>query len=153
MIRIAESKDLEAINELRRQVNEIHVSGRPDIFKPGFCKEFQDRTQWYLSSDENDIFVDDQDGKITGMIMIDYITKPESPYGFERVFCHVAEICVDKECRRRGIAHNLIERVKEEAKKRGITRIELDVWAFNDAINFYEAEGFKTFRTFMEYDV
>ena len=46
-----------------------------------------------------------------------------------------------------------MEHVKEEAKKRGMTRIELDVWAFNDAIRFYEAEGFKTFRTFLEMEL
>ena len=56
MIRLADNKDLEAINELRRQVNDIHVNGRPDIFKPGFCKEFEDYAEWYLSSDNNDIF-------------------------------------------------------------------------------------------------
>ena len=60
---------------------------------------------------------------------------------------------MDKEYRRRGIAHSLIERVKEETQKRGLSKIELDVWAFNDAAMFYEAEGFKPFRTFLEYDV
>ena len=33
MIRLADNKDLDAINELRRQVNDIHVNGRPDIVK------------------------------------------------------------------------------------------------------------------------
>ena len=42
MIRFAEEKDLERINELRRQVNDMHVKGRPDIFKPGFGREMQD---------------------------------------------------------------------------------------------------------------
>ena len=144
---------LSQINRLREQVNCIHVEGRPDIFKAGFCKELQDYTAWYLQSDSNDIFVDDIDGEIVGMVMIDYISKPESPYGLARDFCHVAEICVDKEYRRRGIAHSLIERVKEETQKRGLSKIELDVWAFNDAATFYEAEGFKPFRTFLEYDV
>ncbi len=153
MIRLADNKDLEAINELRRQVNDIHVNGRPDIFKPGFCKELEDHAERYLSSDNSDIFVDEQEGKIAGMVMVDYISKPESPYGFARDFCHIAEICVDKEYRRRGIAHSLIERVKEETQKRGLSKIELDVWAFNDAATFYEAEGFKPFRTFLEYDV
>ena len=36
MIRFAEEKDLERVNELRKQVNDVHVNGRPDIFKPGF---------------------------------------------------------------------------------------------------------------------
>ena len=153
MIRSADSKDLDSINELRRQVNDIHVKGRPDIFKPGFCKELQDHAEWYLSSDNNEIFVDEQDGRITGMVMVDYVSRPESPYEVARNFCHIAEICVDKDYRRRGIAHDLIECVKEEAKKRGLSKIELDVWAFNDVAVFYETEGFKPFRTFFEYDV
>lgn len=153
MIRKALPKDLAEINELRRQVNDIHVQGRPDIFKPGFCKELQDHAEWYLTSEDNDIFVDEQEGMITGMIMVDYITKPESAYGLAREFCHIAEICVDKEHRRKGIAHDLMERVKEEAKTRGLNKIELDVWAFNNALSFYEAEGFRPFRTFLELDL
>lgn len=35
MVRFAEEKDLDIINELRKQVNDIHVEGRPDIFKAG----------------------------------------------------------------------------------------------------------------------
>ena len=42
MIRFAEEKDLTRVNELRAQVNEVHVKGRPDIFKPGFCQELRD---------------------------------------------------------------------------------------------------------------
>ena len=36
MVRFAEEKDLPWVNELRRQVSELHAKGRPDIFKPGF---------------------------------------------------------------------------------------------------------------------
>ena len=153
MIRTAEDKDIKQINRLREQVNDIHVQGRPDIFKAGFCKELQDYAAWYLQSDSNDIFVDDIDGEIVGMVMIDYIRKPESPYGLAREFCHIAEICVDGKWRRKGIAHELMERVRAEAKKRGMTKIELDVWAFNDALDFYESEGFHVFRRFLECDL
>ena len=153
MIRKAEMKDLDAVNELRRQVNELHVQGRPEIFKPGFGPELRDHALIYLTSENNEIFVDEEDGRLAGMIMVDYFSKPETPYSMARDFCHIAEICVDSDHRRQGVAHRLMERVKEEAKKRGMTRIELDVWAFNDAIRFYEAEGFRTFRTFFEMDL
>ena len=43
--------------------------------------------------------------------------------------------------------------VKADAKEKGFPRIELDVWAFNDALSFYEAEGFTVFRRFLEYSV
>ena len=153
MIRKAELKDLDAVNALRKQVNELHVQGRPDIFKAGFGEELRDHAAFYLTSENNEIFVDERDGRIAGMIMVDYFSKPETPYSMARDFCHIAEICVDKDFRRQGIAHLLMEKAKEESKKRGLTRVELDVWAFNDAIRFYEAEGFKTFRTFLEIDI
>ena len=153
MIRKAELKDLDAVNELRKQVNELHVQGRPDIFKPGFGEELRDHAAFYLTSENNEIFVDERDGRIAGMIMVDYFSKEETPYSMARDFCHIAEICVDKDFRRQGIAHLLMEKAKEASKKRGLTRVELDVWAFNDAIRFYEAEGFKTFRTFLEIDL
>ena len=44
MVRFAEERDIPRINELRRQVSELHAQSRPDIFKPGFCQELQDRT-------------------------------------------------------------------------------------------------------------
>lgn len=153
MIRHAKDEDLPQINRLREQVNRLHVEGRPDIFKAGFSKEFQDHAAWYLQSEDNDILVDDRDGELAGMVMIDYISKPESPYGLAREFCHIAEICVDEKWRRKGVAHGLMESVRAEAKKKGMPKIELDVWAFNDALAFYEAEGFRVFRRFLEYDL
>lgn len=80
MIRIAEERDLERINELRRQVNDIHVKGRPDIFKPGFGQEMQDLAREILKGEESSIIVAEEDGNICGMACVAYITKPESTY-------------------------------------------------------------------------
>ena len=36
-------------------------------------------------------------------------------------------------------------------KKRKLERLEPDVWSFNrDAVRFYEAAGFETYRQYME---
>ena len=40
-VRFAQDKDFERVNELRRQVNDLHTEGRPDIFKPGFPGELR----------------------------------------------------------------------------------------------------------------
>lgn len=41
--------------------------------------------------------------------------------------------------------------MKEDAEKRKLNKIELDVWAFNEsAIEFYAAMGFKEARIWME---
>ncbi len=153
MIRKATMKDAERVNELRKMVNDIHVEGRPDIFRPGFCQELQDQVMNYIDQENFGILLEEQDGEIRGMVMLDWIDRPESPYNRARKFCHVAEIAVDERFRRMGVGKALMEGMKTECRKRGVKRIELDVWAFNDALAFYEAEGFTVFRRFMEYEV
>lgn len=42
----------------------------------------------------------------------------------------------------------------EDAKKRKLGKIELDVWEFNEsAIEFYQAVGFRQMRRWLEYEV
>ena len=60
---------------------------------------------------------------------------------------------MDGRFRRMGVGRALMEGTKAECRKRGFKRIELDVWAFNDALAFYEAEGFTIFRRFLEYEI
>ena len=153
MIRLATAEDIPQINVLRREVNDIHVQGKPEFFKPGFCRELQEHVNVYLESENNYVAVEDRDGVITGMVMVDYIDKPENPYSFERRFVHIAEVCVLSSCRRQGVAHRLFKFVRRDALEKGYGRIELDVWAFNDALAFYEAEGFTVFRRFLELDL
>lgn len=154
MARFAEEKDLDKINELRKQVNDIHVEGRPDLFKPGFGDEIRDYAKVMMNNDNSDIIVVEREGVICGMACVECVDKPETPYSKGRRFYHVAEIAVDSNCRRQGVAKELFDFMVEDAKRRGIGRIELDVWEFNEsAIEFYLAVGFKQTRRWMEFDV
>ena len=38
-IRFAREDELDRVNELRKQVNDLHVEGKPDVFKAGFTDE------------------------------------------------------------------------------------------------------------------
>lgn len=150
MVRIAKPEDAERINELRKQVNDLHVSGRPHHFKAGFNQELQDHVYLYLTGGIGYAAVEEKDGVIRGMVLVDYIDRPESPYRYAERFAHIAEICVDEKHRRQGVGKALMDFVKADAKAKGFSRIELDVWAFNDALAFYEAEGYTVFRRYME---
>ena len=154
MVRFAEEKDLDEINELRKQVNDIHVEGRPDVFKAGFGTEIRDFVKIIMNGENSDIIVAERNGMICGMVCVDYVNKPESPYSKARSFYHVQEIAVDEKYRRQGVAKELLEFMIEEAKKRKLGKIELEVWEFNDsAIEFYQAVGFRPTRRWMEYEV
>ncbi len=154
MVRFAEEKDLVIINELRKQVNDIHVEGRPDVFKAGFGTEIRDFAKVILDGENSDIIIAERNGIICGMVCVDYVNKPETPYSKARRFYHVQEIAVDVNHRRQGVAKELLEFMIADAKKRKLGKIELDVWEFNDsAIEFYQAVGFRQMRRWMEYEV
>jgi len=151
MMRLATMLDKDNVNALRRQVNDLHVQGRPDIFKPGFGPELQDHADMYLNQENGYAAVEEIDGRIAGMVLVDYIDRPESPYNLARRFVHIAEICVDQRFRRSGVGQRLMDFVKADAREKDFPRIELDVWAFNDALAFYEAEGFTVYRRYLEF--
>ena len=151
MVRKARIDEIDRINVLRKQVNDIHVEGRPDIFKPGFCKELQDHAIDMINSDWQDIFVCERNSEIAGIISVQYIHKNESPFNKEHSFLHIEEMIVDEQYRRQGVASELMNFAKEEANRRELPRVVLDVWSFNDeAVAFYESIGMKEFRKFME---
>ena len=154
MVRFAEERDIPRINELRRQVSELHAQNRPDIFKPGFCQELQDRAYTLLREEESDILIAERDGVICGMAAIEYLNKPESPYCHPRRIYYVTEFDVDEAYRRQGVGRELMAFMEADARAKGFSGIELDMWAFNkNAQAFYEALGFRTYRLYMERDL
>ena len=69
----------------------------------------------------------------------------------EQDFLDIDEFGVDEAYRRQGAATAMIDYIKEYAKDKGFHRIELNMWEFNeDALTFYEAAGFSTYRRYME---
>lgn len=153
MVRFAREEDLKRVNELREEVNEVHVKGRPDIFKPGFNDVLRDYIFEIWNAENKDIIVAERDGVICGYACVQFVDKPENPFMNGRKFYDVDEFGVGEEFRRQGVATELIAFIKEDAKKRGLTKLELNMWEFNEgALAFYEAVGFKTYRRYMEMD-
>ena len=151
VVRPARREELEAVNELRRMVNDVHVQGRPDIFRPGFNEALQRHVYDEFNDENTDILVALAGGEICGFATVQYICRPESPYCLARDFYRVEEFGVAPAHRRKGVATALVKYMKADAKARGFARIELDVWAFNEgALAFYEASGFTTYRRYME---
>jgi ribosomal protein S18 acetylase RimI-like enzyme len=92
-----------------------------------------------------------KDGTICGFAVLHHINRPENPFMKERDFLDIDEFCVDEAFRRQGIASEMIAFIREFAKEKGFHRIELNMWEFNqEALAFYEAAGFQTFRRYME---
>ena len=57
-IRFAEEAELDRVNELRRQVNDLHVAGKPEVFKPGFSDELRNYVHVIFHDPETNEAVD-----------------------------------------------------------------------------------------------
>ena len=150
-VRPARRDELERVNRLRRQVNELHVQGRPGHFRPGFGEELQGHVYERFEADQSDVLVALADGEIAGFATVQYVHRPEGPYTLPLDYYHVEEFGVDAAFRRRGVATALVDYMKRDARKRGLPRLDLDMWSFNQgAMAFYEAAGFTPYRVYME---
>lgn len=150
-LRFAEEKDLERVNELRRQVSELHAKGLPGLFKPGFPDELRDFIRVIFRDPLKKILVCEREGEIVGFAVLSRISRPESPFKYGSEALDIDEFGVDEACRRQGIATAMITYLRDYAKREGFDRLELNMWEFNqDALAFYEAAGFRTYRRYME---
>ena len=150
-VRHAEREELKEVNRLREMVNELHVNGRPGWFRPGFGDELKNYIYEFYDGNNNDVIVAVTGGVICGFASVQLLEHAGSPYSMPRNFYHIMEFGVDEAYRRKGVATALIEYCKQDALNKGVHRIELDYWAFNeDAEKFYEAAGFKVFRKYTE---
>ena len=150
-IRFAEYEDLEHVNELRKQVNDLHVIGKPDVFKEGFCEELRDFVYVIFHDPRKKILVCEDEGEIRGFAVLNHITKPGNPFKYEMDYLDIDEFGVDEAFQRKGIATGMIRFICDFAKGEGFDRVELNMWEFNQgALAFYEAVGFTTYRRYME---
>ncbi len=154
MVRFAEKHELDSVNVLRRQVNELHVQGEPTIFKPGFSEELADHIYTVWNDPMQRIAVCERDGAIVGFAVLHHIQKPENPFMYERDYLDIDEFCVDEAYRRQGVATELMDFIRAFAREQGFRRLELNMWEFNrDALAFYEAMGFTTYRRYIKTDL
>ena len=153
-IRFAEVKDLEKINVIRRQVNALHVNGKPGVFQPGFSEELRNYVYAAFRDPQKRIVVCEKDGRICAFAVLMHTVKPESVHSLARRFLEINELGVDEACRRQGIGRAMIDFIRDYAKQQGFDRMELNMWEFNEAaLKFYEAVGFSTYRRYLEMDI
>ena len=150
-IRFAKENELARVNELRKQVNDLHVAGKPEVFKPGFSEKMQNVIYEIWNDPEQEIVVAEQEDVICGFAVLHHIHRPGNPAKWEQDYLDIDEFCVDEAFRRQGVATKMIAFIRAFAAEKGFHRIELNMWEFNqDALAFYEAAGFTTFRRYME---
>lgn len=141
MIREMNLNDYEDVRILVKQIHELHLSNRPDIYNDGesFPKEYFEKV---LSDANNLNYVYVKSKKIVGVLNATLQHTNPLPIIKPRTYYFIENIVVDKNHRRKGIAKKLFNYLTLKAKENNIDSIELNVWSFNtEAIKFYESMG------------
>lgn len=150
MIRLAEPKDLDAVNSLLRQVLQVHHQGRPDLFRAQGKKYTDDELLAIFADPQTPVFVYEEGGIVLGYAFC--AIQRQCSGSLEPISTlYVDDLCVDASARGKHIGKALFDHVKAYAIDHGCHNITLHVWECNpSAAAFYSAMGMTPQYTSME---
>ena len=128
------------INNIARQVHDIHVKWNSDLFLKVENPIEKERLEYLIK--EQKIFVIKNSNEILGYMIIDI--KESIVHGLRyRKVLKIENLGVDESTRGKGLGTKLLEFAKEKAKENNCTDIYLTVNEENEkAIKLYEKLGF-----------
>ncbi len=140
-IEIPKIEDFEKVNVLAKQVHELHVNWRPDLFLS--VDEVISKEYFEEMIQTRQIFVAKKQDEIVGYITFNIKEKSNPSMRYRRQL-QIEAICVDEKNRGKGIGTELLKHIKEFGKENNCTDLYLTVNKENEnAIKAYEEFGFK----------
>lgn len=140
IIRYAKSGDYEAVEHIMRQVQELHIAWRPDIYKD--CEVVLPEAIFLQEIEKECNIVAEWDGAVVGILSF-MLRHVESPHQVTRDVLFVDTLAVDEAFRGKGIGHALFDFAKELVVEKGLDGFELQVNARNEkAMEMYKNYGF-----------
>lgn len=151
-IRRAEDRDIPEILRLLVEVNMVHHSIRPDLFKGPATKYTEEELKALIRKKEDPIFVlPVSEGRIAGYIFCQATAVEESKLRTGIRTLYIDDLCVDESCRHMHVGEKLYQHAVDYAKMQGFYNVTLHVWGGNEgARRFYEKMGLKPQYTCLE---
>ena len=141
-IRFAKPQDVDGIIALLRQVGQVHRDGRPDIFRAGAQKYSPEQVLSLLSSPDKPIFIAAEGDFVLGYGFCQLKECRNDPVIADHKTLYIDDLCVDENCRGKGVGKALYQEICRYAKRQGCYNVTLNVWSCNPtAMKFYEKLG------------
>lgn len=151
-IRNANQEDYELLIPLFRQVHDLHVLERPDLYKENSTPVGEEEFNNQLKDDKQHILVATLGTEIVGVAVLKEEELPENSFVNARKILLVNSLCVDDRSRKKGIGRKLMQYIIDFAKELNVDSVELGVSESNqNAIHFYESIGMTTKNRKMEF--
>lgn len=130
-IRNASASDLQAIVALSGFVQRQHANALPDLFKVSVVsKQAREAFRKFLA-DSASLMLLAEEGQPAGYLWAQFQNRPEYWDQSEQRLLYIQHVAVAPQFRRRGVGSLLLTRAIDIAQRKGIKRVELDVWSFN----------------------
>ena len=140
MIELANDKDRAAVNHLARQIHQLQINWRPDIYRMPDEPFPEERFAELIAKRE--LYVAKVGGTVVGYAMVT-IRNQDLPELMKRKVFYIQQFCVDEEFRNHGIGTQMMEELRVLARAFGCTDLQLNVYPENDAaVSFYQKCGF-----------
>lgn len=150
-VRLACERDIPDLIRLLYQVGDVHHRIRPDIFRSGAIKYTEDELKQLLLDKNSPIFVLMEDEILLAYCFCQLREHRGSTVMTDRKEVYIDDLCVEENCRGKGVAKALYRHVCAWAKQTGCSFVTLNVWQGNDSAHgFYEAMGLTPRSTTME---
>ena len=141
MLQLARPEDREAVNAIAKQVHDMHVAWRPDIYES--VEEPYTEERFAEAIQNRQIYVAKLAGTVAGFAALQKCTY-DWPGVVKRTVMIVDEFGVHEFCRGHGIGKAMMEDIHALAKAYGCTDLQLRVYPQNDdAVGFYQKCGFQ----------
>ena len=140
------------INNLLRQVLDVHHEGRPDIFKSGAKKYTDEELAEIISDDGRPIFVaTDENECILGYAFCIFIRHENNNILTDIKTLYIDDLCVDESRRGEHIGRALYDYTVRFARESECYNLTLNVWSCNEsAMKFYKKCGLLPQKVGME---
>lgn len=156
MIREAIEKDYEELNRLVKEVHNLHVKNRPDVYLNSDTPLEYSYFKKLMKDENSKIIVveDEKNKKLLGYSIVNIMNSKAISIVKDTKYLYIDDIMIESSKKLNGIGKVLFNYIKEVAMVNNIKSIQLNVWSFNhDAIEFYKHMGMKSRNIRMEMDI
>lgn len=139
-IRNARLDEYQTVEAIMKQVQQMHIDWRPDIYK--YSETVLPVEVYRQAVNEGAFFVAEYDGNVAGILFIIF-RHIEKPNQVTRDILFIDSMAVDEKYRGKGIGHAFFDFLKDLKQQKGYDGIELQVNAKNKAAyKIYSDYGF-----------
>jgi len=150
-IRKANKGDYESSLSLFRQVHELHVCERPDLYRENSTPVSKEFFESQLNDVKQHIFVATIGNEIVGVVVMKEEEITKNAFVKARRILFINSLCITEAQRNMGIGKRVMKYVFDFGRSLKVDSIELGVSEKNPyAIEFYESIGMTTKSRKME---